>query len=62
MLSAIYAKCRKEAHYAECRYAECRYVECLGAPGSTVAVPLTLNLKVKGLHLATGNGREIMKK
>jgi hypothetical protein len=24
MLSAIYAECRKQAHYAECRCAECR--------------------------------------
>jgi hypothetical protein len=28
MLSVIYAKCRKQAHYAECRYAECHYAEC----------------------------------
>ncbi len=31
MASAIYAECRKYAHYAECLYAECRYAECHGA-------------------------------
>jgi hypothetical protein len=36
ILSANYAECRKQAHYAECHYAECRYAqrryaECRGA-------------------------------
>jgi hypothetical protein len=31
MLSAIYAKCRKQGNYAECLYAECLYAECRGA-------------------------------
>ncbi len=40
MLTALYAMCRKYAHYAECSYAECcyidcRYAECRGAiPGT----------------------------
>jgi len=28
MPSAIYAECRKWAHYTECRYTECCYAEC----------------------------------
>jgi hypothetical protein len=31
MLSAIYAECRKQAHYAEFHYAECPYAECRSA-------------------------------
>ncbi len=31
MLNVIYAKGRKQAHYAECLYAECRSAECCGA-------------------------------
>jgi hypothetical protein len=31
MLSASYAECRKQAHWAECCYAECRYAECCNA-------------------------------
>ncbi len=31
MPSVINAKCRKQAHYAECHYAECHYAECRSA-------------------------------
>jgi hypothetical protein len=31
MLSVTYAKCCKQALYAECYYAGCRYGDCRGA-------------------------------
>ncbi len=31
MLRVVFAKCLKQAHYAECHYAACRYAEQLGA-------------------------------
>ncbi len=34
MLNLVYAKCIKQANYAECCYAECHYAECRGATGN----------------------------
>ena len=54
MLSAIYAECRKQAHYAEylyaqCLYAEYCYAECRGALVVFAKLLATINLSAWAL-------------
>jgi hypothetical protein len=44
-LSVVYAKCHKQAIYAECHYVEYCYAECPGAVGRTSFSLLTYHLR-----------------